>query len=169
MDTFRYLLILLEISLFRCIRKKNTVLIWSSCTRYTWPWFFFSLVHQQTANKHKVQRKVQGASSVEHFIVNLPLSTESDVSTQTSIVQLVDLVSGCVQQSVLTSQKVQWKTKTPTSLHSQNMKHGGSASNVSTSFIKPQLATSGWASLSKGQLTRSPLWAPQSSTGETNH
>lgn len=159
MHTFRYLLILFEISLFRCIRKKyrpNLIIIHSL---YLTMFFLilFSLVHQQTANKHKVQRKVQGASSVEHFMVNLPLSTESDVSTQTSIVQLVDLVSGCVQQSVLTSQKVQWKTKTPTSLHSQNMKHGGSASNVSTSFIKPQLATGGWASLSKGQLTRSPL------------
>lgn len=57
--------------------------------------------------------------------------------------------------------------QTPTSLNSQNIKHGGSESKVSTSFIKPQLATGGWASLSKGQLTRSPLWAPQSSAGET--
>lgn len=40
----------------------------------------------------------------------------------------------------------------------------GSASKASTSFIKPRLATGGWASLSKGQLIRSPLWAPTEPT-----
>lgn len=65
------------------------------------------------------------------------------------------------------SQKVLLKTNAHFTSH--NIKHGGSTNNVSTSFIKPQLATGGWASLSKGQLTRSPLWAPQSSSGETCH
>lgn len=47
--------------------------------------------------------------------------------------------------------------RAPENKHPLHSKHGGSTGNMSTSFIKPQLAKSGWASLSKGQLTRRPL------------